>query len=388
MKHSHKIGGSTADRIIACPFSMTAPEHPEKGSSFAAEGTYLHGIMEQLLRGDIEETALADVEGMTEDLLNNKILPALDAFDALADSIIHADDDWDMFLPETTYSHKGNLEGCFGTSDFVGRYRASLVILDWKFGDGIPVSPVDNSQSKFYGSAIMDENPLLFDGVTDVIFAIVQPRRGEVYTERDGCLETWHTTPDVIVDFRKVLVKTLKVAEGKNPPCNTGDHCRFCKHKPVCKAVDTMVDVALLSQPDAMTPEQLGAAMSKVQAIESWALDIMKLGQAVLDEGGTVPGWKLVAKRAYRKWTDEEAVEKALKNMKASLMECKERPSLKSPAQVEKILATMDKDFSKLAPFIHQVSSGNTLAPESDKRPGVQVLSKHLEQLGEQLKVR
>jgi hypothetical protein len=113
----------------------------------------------------------------------------------------------------------------------------------------------------------------------------------------------------------------------------------------------------------------------------------MKLVQAVLEDGGEVPGWKLVQKRASRKWSDEEAVEKKLKALKISLMDAKERPTLKSPAQIEKLCKAEGKDFTKLADLVVSESSGTTLAPASDKRPAVVSLPKQLDQLAERLKV-
>jgi len=382
MQHSNLIGGSTTARIIACPYSMSAPKHPQPESPFAEEGTYLHDVMEKILLGELLEDEVKDYEGMTQELLDEKVYPALEAFDTVTDEYVPEGEDWTDYLPEAEYHYTGELAGCFGTTDFVGRHGKTLLILDWKFGDGVAVSPVENTQMKFYCGAIMDTNPNLFYGVEDIAFCIVQPIRG-----KDCEPLLWHTTVEDIKEFRGVLATTLATAQGDNPPMQTGDHCRFCDHKPLCPEVQGMVSTALLAQPDAMTPEELAKALETVDIIEQYGKDIRKLAFSVLEEGYDLPGFKLVAKRATRKWTDTEAVEKKLKGMKASLTDCKERPKLKSPAQVEKILKKAEKDFSKLSDLIVKESSGNTVAPESDKREAVETLPKQLDELAEQLNI-
>ena len=78
-----------------------------------------------------------------------------------------------------------------------------------------------------------------------------------------------------------------------------------------------------------------------------------------------VPGYKLVAKRATRQWVDEAKAKDALSSMGVEPY----RQELLSPAQAEKVLKK-----SKLAlpdDLVVSVSSGSTIAPESDPRPAV-----------------
>ena len=86
-----------------------------------------------------------------------------------------------------------------------------------------------------------------------------------------------------------------------------------------------------------------------------------------------VPGYKLVAKRATRQWANERGATEALRS--AGLVDS-DIMSLNTPAQVEKVCKKLDVAFP--TDQVVSVSSGNTLAPESDKRPAVLVLGEQL----------
>jgi len=57
---------------------------------------------------------------------------------------------------------------------------------------------------------------------------------------------------------------------------------------------------------------------------------------------------------------------------------------LKSPPQLEKVLKQKDVDFKQFEDYIVSVSSGTTIAPESDKRAAL-LPAGALEELGKRL---
>ena len=81
---------------------------------------------------------------------------------------------------------------------------------------------------------------------------------------------------------------------------------------------------------------------------------------------GTIPGWKLVPKRATRRWRDEGQAVVELQALGLCEDELIAR-KLKSPAQVEKLLGFKGK--RGIADLVVAVSGGTTLAPETDPRP-------------------
>jgi hypothetical protein len=94
----------------------------------------------------------------------------------------------------------------------------------------------------------------------------------------------------------------------------------------------------------------------------------------VMESGGAVPGYKLVAKRGTRKWVNEDEALATLLPMLPSeeLMEA----SVLSPAQVEKKLKKLKLELPQ--GLTTTVSSGNTMASEDDPRPAVLMIGKQL----------
>ena len=100
--------------------------------------------------------------------------------------------------------------------------------------------------------------------------------------------------------------------------------------------------------------------------VESFIKDLQQLAHGLMEEGKTVPGWKLVNKRATRQWTDED---KAYDWLEANGVYPLQEPKVISPAAAEKALKK-----AKIAlpdDLVVAVSSGSTIAPESDPRPAV-----------------
>jgi hypothetical protein len=56
----------------------------------------------------------------------------------------------------------------------------------------------------------------------------------------------------------------------------------------------------------ALDTQALGAALKTAEVLEGWIEDLRSLATRVLEGATPVPGWKLVAKRATRKWIDED----------------------------------------------------------------------------------
>jgi len=117
--------------------------------------------------------------------------------------------------------------------------------------------------------------------------------------------------------------------------------------------------------------EQLTQALEVVDSLEDWIKDIRKTAHELLERGAIVPGFKLVQKRATRVWTDAGAVEDKIRKAKKIKLDQGFTLKLKSPAQIEKLCKELKYPFKDFAAMTASISSGTTLAKESDKRPGV-----------------
>jgi hypothetical protein len=352
MQHSNIVGGSTAKRVINCPGSvaLVAEMPPQPSSSYAEEGTLLHDEISRFL-GDLDYRFTC-----SQELIQDKLWPALDLLDEI-------DPDKTMeYAVETRVGFGDLLPGVFGSTDLMGRIGNKAIILDWKFGSGVPVPAEENEQLMFYAAAAMrtPEAQWVFDGATEVELVIIQP----------PTIKRWTTTIERIKQFEQTLIRAVKLAQQPDAPLKNGDHCRWCSAKPVCPVMTGAVDRAVAIKMDAIDVDKIGAYLHNADLLEDWIKDLRSLAEEMMKKGKPVTGWKMVPKRATRSWVKEEDAKAALlQHLKESeVMVTK----LISPAAAEKLIKKLPDGLTVA------ISSGNTIAPESDPRPAVVLIGQQL----------
>ena len=358
MKHSKVVGGSTAKRVVNCPGSVALCDMmpPKPSSSYANEGTLLHSAMDALLSIDNAVVIGMEYEGevLTQKLYDEKIIPALAALDEI-------DPNGQMeFATESQVSFGKLLPDAFGTTDMLGRIGNRAIVLDWKFGSGVPVEAEENMQLMYYAAAAMrtKETKWVFDGATEIEMVIVQPP----YVKR------WVTTPKRIKLFQSQLIEAVKMSAAPDAPLKAGDHCRWCAAKPLCPVMTGAVDRAAQVKIAELDINHINAYLKNADVLEGWISDLRALAFQMLEKGAKLPDWKLVAKRATRKWTDESKAKAAMLELGVTESEITET-SLLSPAQAEKVLRKKKLDLPE--DVVVSLSSGSTLARATDPRPEV-----------------
>lgn len=362
MQHSNIVGGSTAKRVINCPASVNLVNKvPPKGSSdYANEGTMLHAaIADYWEKGFKPETYIGfEHSGVTldEDLYGRKFLPAIKAIDELDPT------DRMEYAVETLVSFNGEpeLEGVFGSTDFLGRIGNCAYVIDFKFGDGVYVEAEENPQLLFYAAAAMRTPKVewVFEGVTHIMMVIVQPRFG---------VSTWETSPKRVQLFERDLIAAVKKAKRPDAEFCRGDWCKWCAAKPVCPLMTGAADRAMKAKIDALDKAQIAKYLEDAEYLDGWVKSLQELAETIIKSGGNVEGWKLVEKRATKKWADEADAEEYLSRH----LEETEYLTTKiiTPTQATKLL---EKQGVALAEeFLSKKEGGLTLAKDSDKRPSV-----------------
>jgi len=366
MSHSNIVGGSTAKRVINCPGSVALCQKvpPRPSSKYADEGTLLHNVMAEMLGSDKELRHVLDMEyngiKLTGELIDEKVRPALDAINEI-------DPDAQLeFAVEQTVSFGDLIPGVFGSCDLIGRIGDRAIILDWKFGDGVAVEAEENSQLLFYTAAAIRTPALewVFKDAKEIECIIVQPPK----------IKRWVTSFDRVRLFERELTYAVKQSAKPDAPLKIGDHCRWCAAKPICPLMTGAVDRAMRAQIKELDVTQLGDMLQRADVLEDWISDLRALALQVLESGNPVPGYKLVQKRATRQWKDEESAKQAL--LKHLSMTDVMETYLISPAQAEKKLKKLKLPMPD--DQIISVSSGTTLAPESDPRPAVLQIGQQL----------
>lgn len=366
MSHSNIVGGSTAKRVINCPGSVKLCQQvpPKPSSKYADEGTLLHNVMAEILGHDKELRHVLNMEyngiSLTGDLIDSKVRPALEAINDI-------DPEAKLeFAVEQTVGFGDFLPNVFGSCDLIGRLGDRAIILDWKFGDGVAVEAEENAQLLFYTAAAIRTPSLswVFDGAKEIECIIVQP----------PSIKRWVTSFDRVRQFERELAYAVKQAEKPNATLKVGDHCRWCAAKPICPLMNGAVDRALQTTIKELDAEQLGALLERANVLEQWISDLRGLAMQVLESGNPVPGYKLVAKRATRKWVDDEQAKQVL--LTHLRHEDVIESSVISPAQAEKKLKKLKLPLPD--DLVVSVSTGNTFAPESDPRPAVLQIGQQL----------
>jgi len=385
-----RLSASSGDRWLACPPSANYKD--SKGSIFAATGTYAHDIGRKCLDDNSLQPMMflgkkAKVDGFDVEC-DLEMVDAINLYlDDCNSDMQEGDLMWvEMPLLQALSKIDPDLGG---TADYV-RYRPStrhLLVKDFKYGSGVYVEVIDNTQLKLYALGAMLE---CGKPVKDVTVRICQPRFNGAAPIRD-----FHFKAAEILDFIADVQEAAMKSRDPATPFKAGEHCKFCAHAKDCKELEqhqhaiTLMDfgttvkggteLALAPKPGAVVDyTKLAAALALVPMVKERikAIERFAYNQATL--GVEIPGFKLVDKRANRKWKSEEAVVAWALGEAVDPYEPRE---VMSPAQLEKKLADLapkgkKKESGKvLEPFVEKVSSGTALVPVADERPPAKVVT-------------
>jgi Protein of unknown function (DUF2800) len=227
-KHS-KFSASGAERWFNCPGSVELSEGlPDKDNQWSIEGTIAHEVLEALLRLRLGGNDGADLSELTP-VLEGKPQEMLDHCDRTAAFIegLHAETPGSDCQVETRLDLPFIDPEMFGTFDgAVIDYFGTLHVFDFKYGAGVPVSPVKNLQMVFYGLALAYRHHWNFKRVR---LWIIQPR----IKGYDGPTfwELSITELKAYIPKFKAAVKRVK----ENPTeYREGSWCHWCKAKAIC----------------------------------------------------------------------------------------------------------------------------------------------------------
>ena len=359
------IGGSTAARTLECPAwvsrSVNAPKQPS--STYADEGSMLHLVMENFYDNDLSFEDQLGVTTFNEHVFSEDTLElAVMAYQA-AESVFDKYDIDEMMIEPFMEIVKDEVGGSTDLLCVSGDGK-TVVVLDWKFGRH-PVAAEDNKQGLFYTLAAETDASTrgMFDKAEQFVFAVVQPK---AYGNK---ADVWEFGEEELGLFDEQLVETIATSKEENPPAKAGDHCHYCPAAATCETRKLQVRSALVLDPEVAA--DLSEAMAMVDQAEKWCKAVKAATHNTLERGGQVEGWKLVQKRASRVWTDPAAVEDKIRKAKKIKLSDGFDMKLKTAPQIEKVCKAIGYDFKSFEPLIAKVSSGTTLAPESDKRPAV-----------------
>lgn len=372
MQHS-KYGASSAHRWLNCPGSIKLSETvpPQVGSKYALEGTAAHKLGELcLLKGGWPEHYIDQsitLDDGSEYLVTEEMAEAVNVYV----EYVRKQEKLGEFFIETRFSLDFIHEGMFGTNDacVYSELLGILEVIDYKHGAGIAVSPEENTQLAYYGLGAAEIHDLHPE--SQIKLTIVQPRAaGEP-------IKSWTTTVGYLEKYAKTLKKGVKACQAKKPKLAEGGWCRFCPAQAVCPQLEKKAlevakaefsgEAIVLPEPNNLNIVDIKRVLDFSGVLSSWLKAVESYAFNELESGREIEGYKLVKKRATRKWVDESAAEKFFRDDVALGDKVYSKPKLLSPAQIEKL--KVDKNL--VGQFTETPDSGNTMVPVSDKRPEV-----------------
>jgi len=375
-----RVGASGMSRweLNHCPGSVRLSAGLESKAGFAAaEGTVAHGLAEMALNGEDYRGQLGTV--IVQDGFEIVVSKAM--IDHVTEYKVILDD----LTPKGAtrhVEHKFHLEALhpalFGTSDAVVWNPATqrLDVCDFKYGAGHAVEVEDNVQLMYY--AVGAVQTLGYPAKT-IGLHIVQPR----CPHADGPHRTVTIDAVDLIEFAAYMVASVRATEKPDAAVRAGDWCRYCPASGVpgkCpvqeKVVNEMAKVAFAPALP-YEPEALAKALDQIPVLEARIKALREFAYNEAEAGRAPPRYKLVEKRATEKWApnlDIAALE-GVATLAVCAQDLYEEPSLKSPAQIRKLVrGKNDKErAAKLAPFTVKESSGHTLVHEDDKRAPVAI---------------
>lgn len=286
----------------------------------------------------------------------------------------------------------------FGTCDCILIGGHTLQIVDYKHGQGVPVSAENNSQMRLYALGALKQFGMFYD-IQTVSMAIVQPRITEDVSE-----ETI-TKEELLAWGEQIRPIAEKAVTGIGAEFKEGTWCRFCKGKAVCRAraenmtamedfKDLPIEGLLTDQqkadreaaigagfsiPQALTDVEVAELLHRAEDLVNWYNDLKDYALKAILDGKIIPGWKAVAGKSDRKWDDADAALQDILNAgyeEAMLYERKP----KTLAQLEKMIGK--KDFEKIAgKHVVKPMGKPTLVVESDAREAYNPAAKDFEGL-------
>lgn len=387
---------SSAHRWLVCPGSIALESRCEnKTSKYAEEGTAAHELLAKTLTSPARHA-----EAFKGQMSSNGFEFTEEMCEYVQTTVTNIEmylKDGAMFVEKRLdFSEYVGIENQFGTGDIIilSRDGTELQLHDFKYGMGVKVYAEENEQLKLYGLGALKLYRLLgcFERVRLVIH---QPRLDH--------FDDWDLPVGDLLAFAAEAREAAQLAHAVLEAYDTGgitpdkmelrpgeSQCRFCKAKATCPALAKLVTDTVTAGFEEMEKEvieqsteavsegqtdlgTLGKWMEALPLIEDWCKAVRGRVEAEIFAGRSVPGFKLVeGRRGARAWRDALEVEKIFKAMRLKKEDIYSM-KLISPTQAEKMLKSNPRRWEKVQGFVSQPNGKPSVAPESDKRPALDV---------------
>ena len=386
VEHSNRnhavLAASSSKRWLNCPPSVRLEENfPNAPSSYAQEGTFMHELCEYKIRHnylheEVEKPVSTEFQSdeieQTTDTYYEFVVSLIEEIKKNCEPLI-------LIEEKLNYSHIA--PGGFGTGDLVliGKNSSSqgvIHVVDFKGGRGVFVDANHNSQMMLYALGALVAYDFIWD-INIIKMSIVQPRMNNISTFECSRteLENWGNSI-------KSIAQLAYKGEGEQ---KTGDWCKFCRAKSLCKACSNEAlalckkdflgltqetEPPIFKKTGLLSLEKLSEILPILNRIRSWIDDVFSYVSAeAIDNGVHIKGYKVVRGKSNRVFTDIDTVIKiAQENGYSEIF----KQQVITLTEFEKLMGK-EKFNNLLGQFVTKPLGKLTLVPEDDPRPAITI---------------
>lgn len=331
--HSH-VGASGADRWWYCPGSVALSEGipEEEAKEYASEGTVAHKLAEKVIK---ERISIKDCKKF----IGRKVKQ--DGFEfTVTEEMVDAVTFYvfDTILPEASllfqeaYAYAPSQEELFRIIEIEARFKCpsihkdyrgtidcriavpfkKVIIVDFKYGAGVPVYAEENLQALYYAAPSVIE-----DDVQSAKIIIVQPRMPHRKT-------VWEADKGRLDQFISDVGGRISATEQPNAALKaTEKGCKWCRAKVICPEQKKVISLAaqkdfdsitegVLPHPQTLSNEQIKYILSTEKIVTAFYKAVWEYALSQAKAGNILEGYELVEKLGDRKWVDEDKVKAIL----------------------------------------------------------------------------
>lgn len=352
---------------LQCPASIRmCRDIPGEESVYAREGTQFHTLCEVTARYRLLDGSDADyVDGMmewameTEDEWQEDQLKHVISWLIFLEEAMAEDPEAIVLLEQKVDT---GVPGSWGTADVVIislRY-GWIRVIDIKYGAGIRVDAVENSQLMLYGLGGLGlvDDPLK---IHDVTVTVWQPRMTNI--------SNYSISRSDLVKWRDGIIPVAKLALGEDAPFGPSESaCRFCPAAGVCAPRTRHMLAQDFGDPDVLDGDEMAEAYARTSELKRWAADIEDAAlKMAYEEAGSVPGFKVVRSGGRRQIVDPEKAIQRLLNANFNPEDVYTRKPT-TLGQLDKLAGSAEELQQVLGDLLVKSEGRLSLAPDSDPR--------------------
>jgi len=306
------LSPSASERWLSCPASVQLSLRVPKGrsSSYAEEGTTAHSL------GEIEASfAFGQITKRQYTIRKNKWLAHAELAEYDIIEMERHVNDYVSFIQEKAKETGENavifleqrmntgIESCWGTGDCVIVTPTRVTVIDLKYGAGVAVDAMNNSQLRLYGCGALDTFGDMLGDTEEVETVIFQPRVGD-----GGSITSEVLSAEELRAWREeIRPKASEALAGSDVFNPSEKNCRWCPASALCRErVVQATSADFSSDPDLLSPEEVAEYLSQLDTIRDWCSKIEDWAlNAMYSEGAEIPGYKVVMSGGRRAITDK-----------------------------------------------------------------------------------